>query len=401
VAVLPSATLNATQIILPTIAPTFTSEVAAAGNTTSGGTTGGTAGAAGNGNPPASGTGTANASNLPPNITPTDLAQVTGGVYLMGTTTDEASRAVDDCVDRDKGKCTLDMTSDSFPPHNVTVDTFQIEKYEVTYDQFVAFLNYLGPKSHLTQCGGEPCAATPSDGAEYAGSYIQFNGSTYSVSSALYRKRPVAYITWYGADAYCRAIGRRLPTEAEWERSARGSDKRIYPWGNDWSSDTPKARTSRPTNQGGPDEVDSFAAGRSVDGVYNLAGNVSEWVWDWYDSAYYKQQASSNPLNPQGPSSSPTGTKVVRGGDWDALPFFARSAHRRDYAPTDAKGNIGFRCASSAFNNAQPTSAAKPADSGTGAQPTQPAQQPAPTQPVSAPVLPTATAGPLASGNKP
>jgi len=327
-----------------------------------------------------------------PNITPTTLVKIQGGIFEMGTTLKEAQQAVDDCTSRDNGRCTLADTEDSFPAHNVTLNAFQIEKYEVSYGQYVAFLNYLGPKSHKTGCGGQPCAATNLDEPATAGSYLKFDGVKYSVASELYRNRPVTFVTWYGADAYCRTLGRRLPTEAEWERAARYTDKRIFPWGFDWDPASPKALTSRPTNQKGPDLIDSYNKGVSAEGVANLAGNVSEWVSDWYDAQYYKSQASSNPIDPQGPVNSPVGHKVVRGGDWDALPFFARAVHRRDFDPITANGVVGFRCAgdeSASNTTVQPTSAApvKPANT-----------NPSPT-PVSPPTA-TVASGTLASGSK-
>src|SRR5450432_1207837 len=330
---------------------------------------------------------TGNGAGLPPSIAVGELVTVQGGIFEMGTTQNEIQQAVDDCTTRDKGKCDVSMSEDSFPPHNVTVNTFRLEKYEVSYEQYVAFLNYLGPKSHLTQCDGQPCAAITDP--EHLGSYIKFDGTKYSVGSEIYTRRPVAYVTWYGAEQYCKTIGRRLPTEAEWERAARDGDKRIYPWGNDW--DPTKARTSRPKNEGGPDQIDAFKNGVSADGILNLAGNVSEWVSDWYEASYYKTLASTpNVIDPQGPINSSVGTKVVRGGDWDALPFFARSVHRRDFDPVTAIGSIGFRCAADAdLSQSNSSNTSKPATPKSGITPT---QLPA--------VLPskTFTPGPLASG---
>ncbi len=321
---------------------------------------------------------------LPPSIAPGELVTVQGGIFEMGTTQKEIQQAVDDCTSRDKGKCDVSMSEDSFPPHNVTVNSFRLEKYEVSYEQYVAFLNYLGPKSHLNQCEGQPCAA-PND-PEHLGSYIKFDGTKYTVGAEIYRRRPVAYVTWYGAAQYCKTIGRRLPTEAEWERAARDSDKRIYPWGNEW--DPNKARTSRPKNEGGPDQIDAYKNGVSADGILNLAGNVSEWVSDWYEASYYKTLASTpNPIDPKGPANSSVGTKVVRGGDWDALPFFARSVHRRDFDPITAIGAIGFRCAADQDLTQSSTSKST---SGGGTVPTQ--------IPVNKPTA-TFTQGPLASGN--
>jgi formylglycine-generating enzyme required for sulfatase activity len=323
---------------------------------------------------------------LPPSIPQTELITVTGGIFEMGTTPKEVQQAVDDCVSRDKGRCDVSMAEDAFPAHNVTVNTFRMEKYEVSTEQFVAFLNYLGPKSHLNQCEGQPCAAVKDKDHPY--SNIQFDGTTYQVGNEIYRNRPATYVTWYGADAFCKAIGRRLPTEAEWERAARDPDKRVYPWGNDW--DPTKARTSKPKNEGGPDTVDSYKNGVSADGIFNLAGNVSEWVYDWYGPTYYKTLAA-NPagaIDPKGPTSG--STKVTRGGDWDAAPFFARSVHRRDADPLIPMGTIGFRCAADADLSKPATARPQVANPG-GA--------PSPAAAVPGNATPTFTPGPLASGS--
>ncbi len=319
------------------------------------------------------------ASSVQPDIPLTDLLRINGGSYRMGTTADELNRAVQDCQDRDKGKCDITMGQDSTPDHMVTVNEFRLEKFEVSYEQYVAFLNYLGPNSHKTQCSGNPCAAIQSK--EFPGSYIKFDGTKYEVANPIYQNRPVAYVTWYGADAFCRTLGRRLPTEAEWEKAARAPDyKRIYPWGDVW--DATKARTNRPTNEKGPDEVDAFPLGKSADGAYNLAGNVSEWVWDWYSANYYA--TSANKIDPKGPSIGTT--KVVRGGDWDAVPFFARTVQRRDYDPVTPQGFVGFRCAADADrSNPAPTRSS---------QATQPVVAPGGSKPTA-----TFTAGPLQSGS--
>ena len=271
----------------------------------------------------------------------TTTRNVDGGTFEMGTTLAEVRTAVDACV-ADEGDCQVQFGEDSFPPHSVTLNPFQIEETEVTYEQYLAFLNWMGPRSHLNGCDGFACLATQN---ETDASNVSFDSANYRVLPALNRY-PVAGVTWYGARAYCRAIGRRLPTEAEWERAARGSDGRIFPWGN--TLDTSLAKTSRPrveADQQGAVQVGSYPLGASPYGVLDMAGNVEEWVNDWYSLAYYNQAEASG-LNPQGP---PSGTeRVLRGGSWAYMPFFARTVHRRSLAPDQQSITAGFRCAADA-----------------------------------------------------
>ncbi len=271
----------------------------------------------------------------------TTLRNVDGGTFDMGTTLAEVRTAVDACV-ADEGDCQVQYGEDSFPPHSVTLNPFRIEENEVTYEQYLAFLNWLGPRSHLNGCDGFACLATQN---ETDASNVSFDSANYRVLPALNRY-PVAAVTWYGARSYCRAIGRRLPTEAEWERAARGADGRIFPWGN--TLDTSLAKTSRPrveTDQQGAVQVGTYALGASPYGALDMAGNVEEWVNDWYSPAYYNQAEAAG-LNPQGP---PSGTqRVLRGGSWAYMPFFARTIHRRSLEPDQQSITAGFRCAADA-----------------------------------------------------
>lgn len=265
------------------------------------------------------------------------LVPVDGGTYQMGTTPAEAAAAVRQCTEVDEGQCTPAYAEDSYPQHPATVNAYQLELTEVTYEQFLTFMNTMGPNSHANGCGGQACMATRTESET---SNITFDGATYSVPSVI-NNLPMVEVTWYGAQAYCAALGRRLPTEAEWERAARADDGRIYPWGDDWNPDF--AKTNRSTDDSiGAVSVTSYDQGIGPYGNYNLAGNVAEWIADWYDERAYYSQAASQP-DPQGP---PLGDeRVVRGGSWDAVPFFARTMHRQSRRPDDPAPWLGFRCA--------------------------------------------------------
>jgi formylglycine-generating enzyme required for sulfatase activity len=292
------------------------------------------------------------------------LVSVPGGTFTMGTTPAEVLTAVTACQD-EGGNCDISFGEDSAPPHQVTLNAFQIEATEVTYEQYLGFLNWMGPRSHLNGCDGFPCLVTLN---ETDVSNVTFDSANYRVPAAI-NSHPVANVTWYGARAYCEAIGRRLPTEAEWERAARGNDGRVYPWGN--QVDTTLANTSSRVDlapeQRGAVEVGSYpATASSPYGVQDMAGNVAEWVSDWYSPTYYSQAEASG-LNPQGP---PVGTqKVLRGGSWDARMFFARSVHRQSLEPDQARIWAGFRCAADEDTG---TTGATGIDLGTGAQGNQP-----------------------------
>ncbi len=267
----------------------------------------------------------------------TELVPVAGGENIeMGTNQTEAAIAVQECVNAG-GNCQISYAEDSFPVHTVKLSSFQIERYEVTVGQFAAFLNTLGPNGHKNGCGGAQCAATQSEDGT---SPIQFDGTTYA-SIAYHENRPVTNVTWFGADAYCKAIGRRLPTEAEWERAARGPTpaSHTYPWGSTFDSNL----TNTSQNVGGTTEVGSYPDGASPFGAEDMAGNVAEWVYDWYQIDYYSTTEAQE-LDPQGPLAGTE--RVIRGGAWDQRPFFARTVHRMSAPPNDQNPSTGFRCVS-------------------------------------------------------
>jgi formylglycine-generating enzyme required for sulfatase activity len=267
-----------------------------------------------------------------------DTATVQGGTFQMGTSPQEVALAVRECTDRDGASCTAVMGEDSYPAHAVTLDTFNIETTEVTIQQYVAFLNTLGPSSHRNGCFNQKCIDTTS---ENDANQIIFDGLNYDVSAPIFNDFPAVSVTWFGARAYCEAIGRRLPTEAEWERAARGINNFIYPWGDTW--DVTLARTNRPDpTDVGARPVGSYPAGLSGFGALDMAGNVGERVFDYYQANYYSQPAAIG-LNPTGP---PSGTdRVIRGGSWDTPPFFARTVHRQNQRPDETFLWLGFRCA--------------------------------------------------------
>lgn len=199
------------------------------------------------------------------------------------------------------------------PKHKLYLENYLIDKYEVTNGQFKSFLMATGRYSKQ----------------ELLNLIIRLQ--------MLKNNLPVRNVTWYDADTYCKAVGKRLPSEAEWEKAARGTEGIEYPWGNKWNPDALNA------GQGEDDvtPVGSFENGKSPFGVYDMAGNVMEWTQNWYEPYPGSTYKSPNYGNKR---------KVVRGGSWGGvghyvIPHYFRVAYRYDFPPDGAYNDVGFRCA--------------------------------------------------------
>lgn len=254
---------------------------------------------------------------------PGEWVQVSAGEFQMG------------CVQNDSR---YSCTSPDLPLHTVYLDTYQIHKYEVTNEQYALFLN----ERNNNVCDGHGCAVL---GNPY--SRISLQDGQYVVQAG-YENHPVSAVNWNGSKSYCTENGARLPSEAEWEKAARGSsDTRMYPWGNQPADCTRANFWSNIICVGGTAPVGSYPSGASPYGALDMAGNVAEWVNDWYDPDYYNVSPYANPSGPA--SSTYFETKVVRGGSWNSFPVWDNLsvAHRERWLNTSRWSDIGFRCASS------------------------------------------------------
>lgn len=291
------------------------------------------------------------------------LVQINGGVFQMGTDALTNAEEAQLCQTRDGGSCEASFGEDATPQISIELDTFWIEQNEVTFRQYVAFLNYqksLGG-THTNGCKDSLCIQTQNERPNAA--VIAFDGASYFIprNFETLNNHPAYGVTWYGAVSYCEALGRRLPSEAEWEYAARynsaEADTRIYPWGNDWDPARANVRISAIEGSGGATEaIDARPVGNSPMGLAHMSGNVAEWVQDYYSADYYRdlqaiQQSSGNPVgNPQGPTLGLQ--RVLRGGSFDTPPFFARTVHRQSSNPAPENPEdtfplwVGFRCAS-------------------------------------------------------
>lgn len=233
----------------------------------------------------------------------TDMVVIPAGSYLRGS--QEGAR-------------------DEMPRHAIHLSSFALDVHPVTNEQFVRFLQAMGgEKDHNNN-----------DIIRLRDSRIKRSAGKLIIESG-YAKHPVVGVTWYGAVAYAKWIGKRLPTEAEWEAAATGGKENfLYPSGNEiertqanfFSSDTTAVQSYPP----------------NPFGLYDMAGNVYEWCQDWYAYNYY-DSSSVEPDHPQGP---PQGVyRVLRGGCWKSLKDDLRCSHRHRNNPGAVNGTYGFRCA--------------------------------------------------------
>jgi serine/threonine protein kinase len=265
---------------------------------------------------------------IPPTPSPTptpafsEMVRIPAGNFIQGSTVEEVNYAHELCMSDDEfDQCWRSGLDDELPQHEVYLDEFYVDKYEVTNAQYSVCVNagFCDPPS-------DPSSNTRN-------SYFH---------DPRYADYPVIYVTWYDADRYCRWAGRRLPTEAEWEKAARGDNGGLWPWGNSFS---PEYSNVRPGGVA-PDTSDTIRVGSYPDGVspygaMDMIGNVFEWVADWYSKSYYAVSPNQNPKGP------PSGDKkVIRGGSWNVNPAGSGRTASRAPAPPDGRYfDIGFRCA--------------------------------------------------------
>jgi formylglycine-generating enzyme required for sulfatase activity len=277
------------------------------------------------------------------------MVHVPAGEFIMGSSDANADQAVALCNEDRGGGCDWNWFKDERPQHTVYLDAFYIDQIEVTNTYY----------QQCVQAGA--CRAVNTD----------------------YNDLPVNWVTWHDANDYCRWAGKRLPTEAEWEKAARGTDGPLFPWGNrltkgnlanfcdvNCTGDWRYIGADDGYKDMGP--VGRYQDGASPYGALDMAGNVLEWVTDWHSFDYYGQSPSRNPKGPV------EGTrKVARGGSCGDDRTNLRTATRNAVDPNMGYYNVGFRCVSSSpppptlspTSTSTPTPSPKPTSTPTPAAP--------------------------------
>jgi formylglycine-generating enzyme required for sulfatase activity len=239
---------------------------------------------------------------------PEGMVLIPGGEFKMGSTGQE-------------GKVGFAIGVDELPQHQVYLKPFYIDRYEVTNAQYQKFIEVTGRPTPVDH--HDPLFYSWVDGQPPIGQ----------------ENHPVVYVSWYDADAYCMWVGKRLPTEEEWEKAARGTEGRAWPWGDTFDAKRCNVHESSPL---WTTPVGSYPEGVSSYGVYDMCGNVAEWTASWYKPypGSHLQRASFGEY-----------FKVARGGAW-VLPYepWSRATNRNLSQPPDYRHrSLGFRCAKDAL----------------------------------------------------
>ena len=246
-----------------------------------------------------------------------EWVDIPAGTFLMGSTPEEAEAAYKDAKLRSSllEQHTFDA---EVPQHRVSLAAYQMSRYEITNAQYRAFVEATGrptPRGH----NGEDT----------------WTDETFNADN-----QPVVGVTWFDAQAFAEWIGGSLPTEAQWERAARGTEGQTYPWGNAPPKARHHANFARRYNR--PMPVGTFAKGTSPEGIADLGGNVWEWCLDEYSPTFYQDGLrTENPMNLR--YRDVLRARVIRGGAWDVGSAFLRSALRFKFYPLDSTHTIGFR----------------------------------------------------------
>ena len=247
------------------------------------------------------------------------MVLIRGGHFLMGSSGPEIDHAQDMCEAEPQGmECDPDVFGNEIAQHTVGLKDFWIDRHEVTYAAY-------------KRCVGAGVCSMPG----YAAAHSWHKSADV----------PMTLVSWYDAQAYCKWKGLRLPTEAEFERAAKGWNRRTFPWGNVFNPMIANHGRLAPNDRSPVDgylelaPVGSFPSGRTPEGVADLAGNVEEWVFDWYAQRY----PEADTVDPIGPDTGDT--KVVRGGSYIHGRAWLRSAARGNDLPSRRRPHRGFRCA--------------------------------------------------------